>query len=125
MIGIESKGSFKQTNKFLTTISGDQIFADLHLYGRQGVEALMKATPEESGYTAHSWAYKIVQRKNKWHVEWYNTNVVDGVNIAVILQYGHATRHGGYVQGIDYVNPALRSVFENLQNNVWKKVTNA
>jgi len=125
MIGIESRGSFSKTARFLSYITGDRLFNDLNRYGKDGVEALRKATPYDTGDTANSWDYKIVRRNGKWHVEWFNTNINDGVNIAVILQYGHATMTGGYVEGIDYINPAMKPIFEALSNNVWKKVNDA
>lgn len=125
MIGIESKGSFAKTAKFLGMINNHNLFDDLNRYGADGVDALRTATPLSTGETASSWDYKIVRRKGRWHVEWFNTHVNDGVNIAVVLQYGHATADGGYVPGIDYINPAIHPIFEALSENVWKKVTNA
>lgn len=123
MIQFSSHGSFSKTLSFIGYLKSDKMFSDLNAYGRQGVDALRSATPVDSGLTAESWEYRIVKKKGKWQVQWYNTNEQDGVNIAVILQYGHATRDGGYIEGIDYINPALEPIFANLANNVWKKVT--
>lgn len=123
MIRLSSPGSFAKTIAFATFLKGDKMFSDLNAYGRQGVDALRSATPVDSGLTAQSWNYRIVKKKGKWQVQWFNTNDVDGVNVAVILQYGHATRSGGYIDGIDYINPALEPIFRHLADNVWKKVT--
>lgn len=125
MIGISAIGSFAHTNAFLRYIAGDKMFSDLNAFGHQGVDALRQATPRESGETAASWAYRITFQKGHYHIEWYNTHVEEGVNVAVILQYGHATGTGGYVEGIDYINPAMQPIFAELVNNVWKKVNSA
>lgn len=87
------------------------------------MEALAAATPLDTGETASSWGYRIRRKKDSVTIEWTNSNVVDGVPIAVILQYGHGTRNGGYVQGRDYINPAIRSVFDQLANDAWKEVS--
>jgi len=100
-------------------------FNNLDRYGQAGVDALSSATPLDSGETASSWGYRIKKRKNSVVIEWTNSNVVDGVPIAVILQYGHGTRNGGYVQGRDYINPAIRSIFDQIAADVWKEVSNS
>ena len=87
-----------------------------------GVAALKAATPRDTGKTAESWTYEIVQEKNRLAVYWKNTNVVNGVNIAIILQYGHATRDGGFIEGVDYINPAIRPIFEQMAREAWKEV---
>lgn len=91
-------------------------------YGNEGVLALSAATPVDSGETAKSWSYKIRQTKSGIKLTWTNSNVVDGIPIAIIIQYGHGTRNGGYVQGLDYINPAMRPIFEKLTNELWKEV---
>ncbi|HNX63451.1 MAG TPA: HK97 gp10 family phage protein [Candidatus Limiplasma sp.] len=95
----------------------------LTLYGQAGVEALSAATPKDSGETAGSWSYEIVQKPTGVAIVWSNSNMNDGANIAVLLQYGHGTRNGGYVQGVDYINPALKPIFERIANEAWKEVT--
>jgi hypothetical protein len=88
-----------------------------------GVDALAKATPSESGLTAKSWGYRIYRNRNSTGIEWYNSNENNGVNIAILLQYGHGTGTGGYVSGQDYINPAIRPIFDRIAEDVWKKVT--
>lgn len=123
MITIKSSGSYKNTYDFLNRIIQGSIFSDLDHYGRVGVDALSNATPIESGETAQSWRYKVVRSKTHTGIQWYNNHVVDGSNIAVLIQYGHGTGTGGYVTGRDYINPAIRPVFDSIADAVWKKVT--
>lgn len=100
-------------------------FKDLDIYGRMGVEALRSATPIDTGTTAASWRYGVKMEANMVTLYWNNDNDVSGVKVAVILQYGHGTGTGGYVVGLDYINPALKPVFDKIIDEVWKKVTNA
>lgn len=125
MVGIsfKHKGDFKKTEKLLKKSLGKDYRKILDRYGRLGVEALSSATPIESGETAASWDYEIIQNGSTLSIIWKNYNINRGVNIAVILQYGHATRNGGYVQGRDYINPALRPIFDKLAEAAWKEVT--
>lgn len=123
MVVIKHRGSFKNTEKFLTRASKAEYFRILDKYGREGVNALASATPMDSGMTASSWGYEIKHSRGSATIMWTNTNVVDGVPIAILLQYGHGTRTGGYVQGIDYINPALRPIFDKMANDVWREVT--
>lgn len=123
MIGIRQKGSFSKTEKLLKKSLGRNYLSVLEKYGQQGVAALSVATPVDTGYTASSWRYKIIQNDSAISIAWENTNVQNYVNIAVILQYGHATRNGGYVEGVDYINPALRPIFQKLANAAWREVT--
>ena len=125
MIRIKHRGTFEKTEMFLKKMTKADYFRVLDAYGRAGVQALIAATPQASGQTANSWGYEIVTQKGKVSIFWTNSNVNDGVNIAVILQYGHGTRNGGYVQGIDYINPAIVPIFENIANEAWKGVTTA
>ena len=100
------------------------IRAILNKYGKRGVEALKEATPKDTGLTADSWEYKIVEEANgNMKIEWHNTNIQNGCLIAILLQYGHATRNGGYVQGQDYVNPAIARIFGQLADDAWKEVS--
>lgn len=122
MIKIKQKGNFSKTEKFLKkTVSKDYISV-LEKYAQQGVRALSAATPVKSGQTAASWGYEIVQSGNSLSIFWNNSNVNKGVNIALILQYGHGTRNGGYVAGRDYINPALRPIFDKMADDAWKEV---
>lgn len=123
MISIRHKGSFKKTERFLKKSLGRNYLSILNKYAEQGVRALSSATPKESGETATSWYYEIVQNESSLSIVWNNAHIEKGVNIAVILQYGHGTRNGGYVQGRDYINPALRPIFDQLAEAAWKEVT--
>lgn len=123
MITISSHGSFENTEKFLKRMSDRSIFDSLSRYGEEGVQALSQATPKDSGDTAQSWVYEIERTSTSYAIIWSNTNVVDGVPIAVLIQVGHGTGTGGYVSGRDYINPALRPVFDRIAASVWKEVT--
>ena len=123
MITFTSKGNFKKLNGFLEKLKEIADVGDLDKYGKMGVEALRAATPIDSGETAKSWDYKIVRKNGELSIVWINKHINKGVNIAVILQYGHGTGTGGYVQGIDYINPAMRPVFEKIADQAWKEVT--
>lgn len=123
MISFRQSGSFSKTEKFLKKTMGKDYLKVLEQYAQKGVEALSAGTPIESGETASSWYYQIIKKKDSISITWNNSNVNKGVNIAIILQYGHATRGGGYVEGRDYINPALRPVFDDLADKAWKAVT--
>ena len=122
MVIVKQKGDFSKTEKFLNSISKKLYYRNLQKYAEQGVAALASATPIDSGTTANSWNYEIRQTKNSVSIYWTNSNVNKGVPIAVIIQYGHGTRNGGYVQGRDYINPAMRPIFDKIAENVWKEV---
>lgn len=123
MITITQKGSFNKTERYLSKLKQAQLFSVLSKYGSIGVNALSNATPVESGETAASWTYSIVQRPGYYSIRWHNTHNHQGVPIAVLLQYGHGTGTGGYVQGRDYINPAVRPIFDQMANEMWKEVT--
>ena len=123
-ISFTNKGDFSKTIKFLNKVKNVKINDILSKYGKIGVNALLQATPKDSGVTSQSWNYRIEVNNNNASIVWYNTNVVKGVNIAVILQYGHGTRNGGWVEGTDYINPAMKPIFDKIANQVWKEVTN-
>ena len=125
MLKIKVTGNFKHTEKFLKAMSDAEFYDVLEKYAQRGVQALSQATPVDTGRTAESWDYKIEKTKTSAYIYWTNTNVNKGVNIAIILQYGHGTRNGGYVQGRDYINPALRPIFDNMADAVWEEVTSA
>ena len=123
MIQIVQKGDFKRTYKFLEKASLVKIEKVLDKYGVMGVEALSANTPVDTGNTASSWTYKIEKKDGNYKIVWNNTNINKHVNIALVLQYGHGTGTGGYVKGIDYINPALKPVFDEIAKEVWEEVT--
>lgn len=125
MISFKQKGDFSKTQKFLNTILGRGYLNMLSKYGQMGVDALRSATPMDTGKTANSWYYEIEQSKGKTTIAWSNSNVNQNVNIAVILQFGHGTGTGGYVAGRDYINPAMRPIFDSIAEQAWKEVTSA
>lgn len=124
MISFSQKGDFKNLTKFLQRAKTKMSLSTLDKYGREGVAALASATPVDTGLTASSWYYKIEQTSSGVSIGFYNSNIQNGyVNIAIILQYGHATRNGGWVEGVDYINPAIRPIFDKIVDNAWKEVT--
>lgn len=123
MLSITQKGGWKQTEKFLRKSMGKNYRSILERYAKQGVAALSAATPMDTGVTANAWNYEIIQNEGGLIIQWFNYNVVNGVNIALILQTGHGTRNGGYVRGRDYINPALRPIFDKMAEDIWKEVT--
>ena len=124
MISVKTKGDFKNTELFLKRYTDDKnIMPILEKYGEKGVELLSNATPIDSGMTSLSWDYEIESNgKGEYHIQFTNDNINNGVNIAIILQYGHGTRNGGYVKGRDYINPALRQVFEEMRDELVEEV---
>lgn len=124
-VNFEVKGSFNRFETFLTKHLHVQpmVRVILHKYGRLGVEALRDATPKESGLTAESWSYEIEETDTNSRIIWKNSHVNNGQVIAVLLQYGHGTGTGGYVEGRDYINPAIQSIFERMADEAWKEVT--
>lgn len=120
---ITVKGDLKKTNRFLERVKNLFKLGVFDKYGRAGVEALRTATPVDSGETATSWNYKIVRKSGKLTIYWTNSHINKGVPIAIILQYGHGTNHGGYVQGRDYINPPMRAIFDNMADELWREVT--
>lgn len=125
MITIKQKGNFAKTDAFLKKVSKMDALSILNRYGSKGVEALRSNTPTDTGRTANSWTYEIAQTSSGYRIYWKNSNIVDGVPIAIILQYGHGTGTGGYVEGRDYINPALRPIFDEIAESAWKEVTSA
>lgn len=122
MIRFQQKGDFKNLESFLTKARKFDMRTFLDRYGREGVEALRSNTPIDSGLTASSWDYYIDTNKRTSKIVWTNTHNISGVNIAIILQYGHATKNGGYVQGQDYINPAIRPIMDKIADDVWREV---
>lgn len=125
MVRFKHRGDFSRTEKFFNKVLGAGYLNMLSKYGEMGVKALQAATPIDSGKTADSWTYEIDHDRNKTSIAWLNTNTNQNVNIAVILQYGHGTGTGGYVVGRDYINPAMRPVFDGIAEQAWKEVTSA
>jgi len=125
MISLKHRGSFKKTDRFLKHVSEINIIRILNRYGQEGVTALALATPVNTGVTASSWSYQIVGEEGSRTIQWSNSNIQNGVSIAILLQYGHATRNGGYVTGVDYVNPAMKELFNRMAIAAWQEVTNA
>lgn len=123
MIKFTHKGDFSKLNRFFERAKNAVKMGDLDKYGRAGVAALSSATPVDSGKTASSWYYEIERQNGRATINFYNTNVNQGVPIAIILQYGHGTGTGGWVEGRDYINPALQPIFDEIVNNARKEVT--
>lgn len=124
-VKFEVSGGFTKTERFLNRMKRREYLNVLDEFGRDGVQALRNATPVDSGATAEAWDYEIKRARNYTEIVWTNSNINDGVPIAVILQYGHGTGTGGYVQGRDYINPAIRPVFDKIAEKAWKVVTSA
>ena len=122
MISFRQKGDFSKLTKFLERAKETVYLGDLNKYGRQGVAALASATPIDSGETADSWYYEIENNKESATITFYNSNVQNGVPIAIILQYGHGTRNGGWVEGRDYINPAIQPIFDQIVDDAWREV---
>ena len=123
MITFTQTGNFDKTEAYLARLKQEDLSAVLNKYGEMGVNALSNATPTDSGLTAQSWYYTIVSRRGYYSIRWHNSNVHEGIPIAVLIQYGHGTRNGGYVQGRDYIMPAIRPIFDQIANEAWKEVT--
>ena len=123
MITFRQKGDFSKLTSFLERAKEAVKLGDLDKYGREGVAALSSATPVRTGLTASSWYYEIEHQNGSVSITFNNSNVNKGVPIAIILQYGHGTRNGGWVQGRDYINPAIQPVFDRIANEAWEEVT--
>jgi hypothetical protein len=123
MISFRHQGELSKTRRFLERAKHVFRASDFDKFGRAGVAALASATPIDSGQTANSWYYEVSQKNGSIAISFYNSNVQNGVPIAIILQYGHGTRNGGWVQGRDYINPAIQPIFDQLVNEAWREVT--
>lgn len=121
MVSFRHKGNFLKTSKFLNSIKTTRLLNVLNKYGEEGVAVLMSATPVDTGLTAKSWRYEIRNENNSIKLVFCNDNIQNGVQIAVIIQYGHGTRNGGWVEGIDYINPAIQPIFDKIAKSVWKE----
>ena len=124
MIRINHRGDFDKLEKFFKrNASSTKYLRILEKYGQQGVDALSANTPVDSGKTASSWYYKIKRTRRGATITWYNSNITSGVPIAILLQYGHATGSGGFVEGVDFINPALKPIFEKMSIEIWREVS--
>ena len=125
MIKVTTTGNFDKTEAFLSRMKKGDMFDKIEKCCQEGVTALSRATPVNTGKTADSWSYEIKVSGDGAIVYWTNTNIINGFNVAIGLQYGHGTGWGGYVRGIDYINPAIAPVFEKIANDIWQEVTRA
>lgn len=125
MISVTSTGSFEKTLATLKTLSKLDIPSIMNACGQEGVNALAKVTPVETGLAAHSWAYKVSGTRGRYEIAWINTDSENGFRVVIMLQYGYGTGTGGYVHGRDFINPAIRPVFDKIADKVWKAVTSA
>lgn len=123
MITFRHQGNFDNTEKFFKKVKEEEYLRSLEKYAQAGVNALAAATPKRTGATAAAWSYEIRKTNGRYSIYWKNSNIVNGVQIAVILQYGHGTRNGGYVQGRDYINPAIQPIFDQIADEAWREVT--
>lgn len=125
MFSITQSGSFKNTQAFLNAMQRMDILSVLRKYGALGVQALSSHTPMDSGRAASSWSYEVGRTGNTYFINWLNSDVENGFPVVIMLQYGHGTGTGGYVQGHDFINPAIRPIFDQISDEVWKVVTSA
>ena len=125
MITFRQKGNFSKLTRYLEKVKESARIGDLDKFGRKGVEALSAATPVDTGLTSSSWYYRIENKKESVTISFHNSNIQNGVPIAIILQYGHGTRNGGWVQGRDYINPVIQPLFDEIAESAWKEVTRA
>lgn len=123
MLSVRHKGDFSKATKYLSKVVKVVNAKDLEKYGEEGVSALKSATPVNTGATANSWYYEVECGKGSSTIRFCNSNIQNGVPIAIILQYGHGTRNGGWVEGRDYINPAIQPIFDKIVNNAWREVT--
>ena len=122
ILSVTQRGNFQKTDRFLHKLIQYKYMHKLRHYGEKGVEALRDATPKDSGTTAESWSYEIVEERGRTALYFRNSHVVNGVNIAIVLQYGHGTRNGGFVEGLNYIPPAVQPIFDQMAKEVWKEV---
>lgn len=122
VVKLKQTGEFKKTEHFLSGLVSAHYMHKLKKYGERGVAALRDATPKDSGKTAESWSYEIVESSGRTAIYWKNSNIVDGVCIAIILHYGHGTRNGGFVEGKNYITPAIQPILDKMADEVWKEV---
>ena len=122
-IRISSKGNFNKTHKFRTKATDKSIIVSLIKYGQKGLEPLASATPVEAGETASAWRFEVAYGGGSAKINWNNDNINQGLVIALLIQYGHGTGTGGWVEGRDYINPAIQPIFDEIRDNIWREVT--
>lgn len=125
MISFESKGSFNKTENFFNNLQKINVMDVLKTNGQKGVDALAKATPKDTKETSFSWYYEIEKTKDYYQIFWSNSNIEDGIPVVILLQYGHGTGTGGYVAGEDFINPAIKPIFDQITDDIWKAVKRA
>lgn len=123
MIKVTTSGSFQYMTEFFKRVQSRSYLTQLEKYGPIGVQALQRVTPIDTGLTSQSWYYEIVNRPGYFAIHWLNSDIEGGISVAAIIQYGHATRHGGYVEGLDYINPSIQPIFDQIVTDMWKEVT--
>lgn len=123
MIKFTHHGNFNRTTRYLRKLSDLELRNIMIKYGSEGVNVLRSNTPKDSGQTADSWDYELRSRRGGFSIYWTNSNINDGIPIVILLQYGHGTRSGTFVQGVDFINPAMRPLFDRIAENLWKEVT--
>lgn len=124
-IVVKVKGDFKETKKFLNKMTTRDYIKNLHRLGERGVSALAAATPVNTGVTSQSWRFELIEEKGHVKLCWVNDNMVEGIPLVILLQYGHGTKNGGYVVGRDFINPAIRPIFDQIANEAWMVVKNS
>lgn len=124
MIKFTHKGDWSKTNRFLERALEVIKLGELDKYGRRGVAALSEATPKDTGQTSESWYYEITHYKDGAKIEWFNSNSNEGIPIVILLQYGHAFQNGAYFEGVDFINPAIRPIFDAIAEDAWRELTN-
>lgn len=122
MITFKHRGNFDLTEKFFRGLKDKKYRPIFEKYGREGIRVLSSATPKDSGLTANSWDYQILTKRNGFDIYWTNSNMVDGIPIVILLQYGHGTKSGSFVEGKDFINPAIKPIFDKIAENLWKEV---
>lgn len=125
IISFSQTGNFKKTDRFFHRVIERHYARKIRSFAEKGVAALRAATPKDTGETADSWSYEIREEAGRLSIFWKNDHFNDGVNIAIILQYGHGTKNGGWVEGIDYINPAIRPIFKQMADEAWKEVVSS
>jgi hypothetical protein len=124
MITVTASGDFKKTQRFLDKMAKGDFFALLDRYGAIGVSALASATPVDTGLTANSWTYVVEKKRGKYSIVWNNTNMIDNTHVVILIEYGHGTGTGGFVQGREFINEAIKPLFDQIANEVWEQVKN-
>lgn len=123
MITFKHRGSFANSERFLSKLGKKNYRPILEKYANEGLVALRANTPKDTGNTANAWDFEIITKRNGFSISWTNSNLVEGVPVVILLQYGHGTRGGSFVEGRDFINPVMRPIFDQISENIWKEVT--